>query len=552
MRKKLPYILIAVVAGLLFLPFLGKVPLFDWDEINFAECAREMLVTKQYALVTINYIPFWEKPPLFIWFQALSMSFLGVTEYAARLPNAICGIATLLLLFYTGSLIKDRKFGYLWVLSYAGSLLPFFYFKSGIIDPWFNFFIFSGVYCFMRVQMDKKKIIPCNQTRYFFLSSLCIGLAIMTKGPVALIIFLITMFVYIIFNLKKRIISFLQLILMLIVILLSGSAWFVYEIISGHSELIDQFIWYQIRLFTTEDSGHGGPFYYHFIVLLVGCFPSSILAIREMLIFYYKEDKIKETSRWMSALFWVTLLLFSFVKTKILHYSSLCYFPLTFYAALAAYRMIYEYLPWKKWVGWGLYLIGGGVAFALIALPVIAINKQGIINSGILKDRFAIANLDSNVYWSYSYCLIGLILLGGIISGVYYFKRGKSLLAVILIFGSTLITTNLALVLIAPKIEQYTQDAAIEFYKTLDGKDVYISTLGYKSYAQYFYSGMLPKTNSDSRDENWLLRGNIDKPAYFVCKVDKSDDYERKYPWLTELYRKNGFVFLERQKVPFP
>ena len=65
---------IAIVAFILFIPFLGSVHLFDWDEINFAECAREMIVTHNYFAVKINFHPFWEKPPLFIWMQALSMN----------------------------------------------------------------------------------------------------------------------------------------------------------------------------------------------------------------------------------------------------------------------------------------------------------------------------------------------------------------------------------------------------------------------------------------------------------------------------------------------
>ena len=75
------YLIITVLAALFFLPFLGHVHLFDWDEINFAECAREMLITGDYLRPQINYAPFWEKPPLFIWFQAISMHFFGVNEY---------------------------------------------------------------------------------------------------------------------------------------------------------------------------------------------------------------------------------------------------------------------------------------------------------------------------------------------------------------------------------------------------------------------------------------------------------------------------------------
>jgi 4-amino-4-deoxy-L-arabinose transferase-like glycosyltransferase len=56
---------IGLLAALFFMPFLGGVHLFDWDEINFAEAAREMIIQKDYLRVYINYEPFWEKPPVF-------------------------------------------------------------------------------------------------------------------------------------------------------------------------------------------------------------------------------------------------------------------------------------------------------------------------------------------------------------------------------------------------------------------------------------------------------------------------------------------------------
>ena len=41
--------LLAGLAALLFIPFLGYVHLFDWDEINFAEISREMMVLGNYT-----------------------------------------------------------------------------------------------------------------------------------------------------------------------------------------------------------------------------------------------------------------------------------------------------------------------------------------------------------------------------------------------------------------------------------------------------------------------------------------------------------------------
>ena len=66
MRKLPAELLIAIAAIMLFVPFLGTTHLFDWDEINFAEASREMLVTSNYAIPQIGFEPFWEKPPLIL------------------------------------------------------------------------------------------------------------------------------------------------------------------------------------------------------------------------------------------------------------------------------------------------------------------------------------------------------------------------------------------------------------------------------------------------------------------------------------------------------
>ncbi|MGZ3958363.1 MAG: ArnT family glycosyltransferase, partial [Flavisolibacter sp.] len=138
MLKKIPAIIWLVLgAAILFLPFLGSTHLFDWDEVNFAEASREMLITKNYFIPQINFQPFWEKPPLFFWLQASSMSVFGVNEFAARFPNALCGMITLICLYRIGKRLRDKTLGWIWVLMYAGSFLPQLYFKSAIIDPWF-------------------------------------------------------------------------------------------------------------------------------------------------------------------------------------------------------------------------------------------------------------------------------------------------------------------------------------------------------------------------------------------------------------------------------
>jgi 4-amino-4-deoxy-L-arabinose transferase-like glycosyltransferase len=192
--------LITLISCALYLPFLGGVALFDWDEINFAECAREMLITGNFSEVQLNFQPFWEKPPLFIWLQVISMKVFGINEFAARFPNAMCSIFTLSTLYLIGRKEIDRRMGWYWVLFYIGSLLPHFYFRTGIIDPWFNYFILIALYCFFKATANQKNIL------YFLLSGIFSGLAVLTKGPAALLIIAATLSVYLIWTrqLKKN------------------------------------------------------------------------------------------------------------------------------------------------------------------------------------------------------------------------------------------------------------------------------------------------------------------------------------------------------------
>ncbi len=573
MEDKKSYIryhfLITIISALLFIPFLGAVHLFDWDEINFAECAREMIVTNDYSRVQLNFQPFWEKPPLFIWLQVLSMKIFGVNEFAARFPNALCGMLTLNLIYYFGRKFNDHKFALLWVLSFAASFLPFLYFKSGIIDPWFNLFIFLSI-CFLLNWFNNNVREKINPNAIY--AGIFAGLAVLTKGPVALIIIGLCLLVSWL-RLKFSLIGNLKnVVLFACSLFLSGFSWFLFEIASGHLDVVQEFISYQLRLFSTEDSGHDGFLLYHFVVLLIGCFPASLFFISA----HRKADSDTPyqvyIKKWMLNLFWVVLILFTIVKTKIVHYSSMCYFPLTFLAAHSLYQIIngQKKLNKKLFIA-GIVIIGlTGIAFTLIAL--IENFKPQIISSGTIKDDFAIASLNTPVNWSGYEWLTGVLFLAGCIYFlIKFFKTGKASM-VYGLFATSLISIWLITITIVPKIEPYSQGPAIEFYKSIKGEDCYVETIGFKSYAYMFYTERKPLHNSPKlldfikKNEqamaaqghtiatsfnlnslNWMLDGPIDKRAYIVAKVTEADQIRKDNDSMIELYRKGGFVFYKRE-----
>lgn len=530
------YVIIAVIASFLFFPLLGQVHLFDWDEINFAECAREMMVTDNYLQVQIDYRPFWEKPPLFIWMQVLAMKMFGVGEYGARFPNALVGVITLLVLFYAGRRIVNEKMGLWWVALYAASWLPHFYFKSGIIDPTFNLFIFLSFFHVYLLKYGSRKWL------HAVLAGMFLGAAVLTKGPAAILIAMLAFVVYIVVSRGMKGFHWLHIPVIAIAAFVTTSIWFGLEVINNGWWMVNEFITYQVRLFTTEDAGHGGPFFYHFIILLIGCFPASVFLFHKSRV--KEETEVRDFKRWMWVMFWVVLLLFSIVKTKIVHYSSLCYFPLTFIAALHIYNIVHRKEQINRLTKILLAFIGILLALVITLLPLVGVYKEKLIP--YINDPFAVANLQADVPWSTVETAWGLFYLAGIIVALLLLKRNK-LRGLVVLFTVQVVIIQVTVAHFTPKVEAYSQRAAIEFFEVLQGKDVYVKVLGYKSYAHLFYSKKMPQANENHYNEEWLLTGDIDKPAYFVCKIMQADKY-RAIPQLEEMGNKNGFVFFKRRQ----
>ena len=71
MHKFQVHLVFTIIAAFLLMLGLNYIPLFDWDELNFAESAREMVLTNNWLYTQVGFEPFWEKPPLFIWLQSI-------------------------------------------------------------------------------------------------------------------------------------------------------------------------------------------------------------------------------------------------------------------------------------------------------------------------------------------------------------------------------------------------------------------------------------------------------------------------------------------------
>lgn len=538
----IPLILL-VLGTVFFMPFLGQVHLFDWDEINFAESAREMIETGQYFRVQIDFQPFWEKPPLFFWLQVMSMDMFGITEFAARFPNAVFGCLTLVTLFFIGSRLHGDQFGFLWALAYLGSILPHFYFKSGIIDPVFNFFIFLGI---SFIAFTAHRYPKGGSPGQAALAGIFLGLAVMTKGPVAILVSGLVCGGFLIWNRFRRFITFTDLAVMALALFITSLMWFGYEFATNGPWFIEEFVRYQVRLFSTPDAGHGQPFWYHFVVVFVGCFPISVLAIPSLA--NYRERDPSEYRRWMALLFWVVMILFSIVTTKIVHYSSLSYFPLSYLAALHLNQYLIRKVKPKKsmWIWIGIH--GSILGLVILAVPIV-LRYRYLLIIPRLKDPFAAANLSVPVNWTGLEGLGGLVLIAGSWIGMAMVLKKNPFAGAVTLFLCTAVTVFTVSVAVVPKIEPHTQGAAIAYFQELAGRDAYVDVKGYKSYAQLYYGGRKPEYSLKDKPKDWLLTGKVDRPVYLVVREDRLNSME-EYTNFYELDRRGGFVLFKRMDAP--
>lgn len=546
--KKIPKSLIIVLIGaIIFIPYLGEAHLFDWDEINFAEASREMLLTENYRDVQINFKVFTEKPPMFFWMQALSMNYFGVNEFAARLPNALIGIITLLVLFNIGKRLKDERFGVIWVIVYISSFLPHVYFKTGLIDPLFNLFIFLSIYFVtLLTENDEFYYIKNKRLRRVKLlafAAFFTGLAVLTKGPVGLLLHLLTYGLYIVLNRFKKINSMGDIVWFSLIFFLTTFSWYGIGFYENGPGFIDEFLQRNLDLLRTEDAEHGGFFGYHFIVLLVGCFPASILMFGGIKKHKFSTDLLQNFQKWMIAMLVVVLFIFTIVQTKIVHYSSLGYFPITFFAAYFVYYYLKGKSKWKWYHNTLLLFIGITIGVAITLIPLIGFNPE--IIAGFVKDEFVSANLQAKVFWSNWESLYGLLFILALIvsANLFYTKNKKMGLAVL--FLSTTIVIESVYIFFVPRIEQYTQGAPIEFFKEKRNEDCYIEVLGYKSYAYIYYNEKEIEDCIYSKYE--LMKMKVGKPVYYVSKNNQKDYFMGMYSQLEVIYEKNGFVFYKKK-----
>jgi len=256
-----------LLAAVLALGFdLGGYPLFDPDEGRNAEVAREMAATNDYVLPQLDGLPYLDKPIVYFAAAAVAMEVLGPTETAARLPAYLFTLATLVVVVWFARRRWGNDAGWLAALALATMPLVLAYARTTIMDSALSFCTTVAILAFW----DERPI----------LAWAAIGLGAITKGPVAILVPVITLIPYSLIT--RRSVRRLFPIAGIAVFAAVAVPWFL--VVSHRIPEFPHYVFVRetFERVTTTQFHRTAPFWYYVPIVPVAAFPWIVPALGRM------------------------------------------------------------------------------------------------------------------------------------------------------------------------------------------------------------------------------------------------------------------------------
>jgi 4-amino-4-deoxy-L-arabinose transferase-like glycosyltransferase len=305
-RTIIRHLLILLLLSYTFLFFgIGEYSLKEPDEGRYAEIPREMIELNDYTVPHLNYVRYFEKPPLFYWAVAGSYKLFGINEWSFRFANAFSAFLCMLALY----IFVRRWLGERTALFSSIVLISSFGFFSMArivtIDMFFTLWLFLSLLCFTGYYRERKPLFI-----YFFYVFL--ALATLSKGIVSIILLIVTIIIFLLIEKKMSFIKEMRIIKGMMIYGVIALPWFI-AISLRESEFLYFFVVDQHFLrFITAKHKRTGSLFYFLPVLAGGMFPWSILIPRGIASLW-KRSEIRLFIIWSGIVF----LFFSVSRSKL-------------------------------------------------------------------------------------------------------------------------------------------------------------------------------------------------------------------------------------------
>jgi 4-amino-4-deoxy-L-arabinose transferase-like glycosyltransferase len=509
---------------------LGHRALWDPDEGRYAEMAREVLVLNDWLTPHLNYLLYFEKPMLYIWLVAISFKIFGVSEPSAHLVSMLSALGGIALVGWMAGKLWGRRAGIIASLVLITSL-EYFYLACAVdINMPLTFFITAAFVLFWLGQSEKRSV-------YIFLSWAAMALAVLTKGPIGIILPLGAMCVYILLSRQFSIIRASKPISGFLIFLAITLPWFILVSLKNPDFFSFFFVNQNIQRYAISDE-HNKPIYYFIVVILAGALPWTLMlpsAVQEI-----RKRPIPREMLYLLVWFFLILLFFTPSRSKLATYVLPCFPAL---ALMMGYVFRTDRVM-KKWPLTIAGLVWMCVGIALMLFPT-------LVSTGTVHISSAGGETIAQIGLA-----AGMIIIAGTLAGVWVGRR-YDMAAGFAMLGMTLMITAVSF---APLWDSYrstrnlVQDLPAEARLCAYGR--YYQSSG-------FYTGkQVALTDSEGGELDFGIKRNTvkgyvltfdelverletDKNTYCLTSMQRFDVLHERIPHLSVVRRSKDLCLVK-------
>lgn len=259
---------------------LGSLALTDPDEAHYAAITREMVRAGTLLVPILDGAPYIDKPVLFHWLQAAAFELIGETEFAARLPSAIAALCLLAITAWFGRRVFGPEIGERAALVLATVPATFALARLGIFDMLFSTFLFGALACLALAALEGRRAPE-------WIAYILLAAAVLTKGPVALVLFGLTFLGCLLFERTRTPMLRLRWVAGLALVIVVSAPWFLWMWhVFGDRFVDDYLLTANVRLFAQPlYRTRFDPFFYGpvFLLALLPWSPIVLGALADLL-----------------------------------------------------------------------------------------------------------------------------------------------------------------------------------------------------------------------------------------------------------------------------
>lgn len=318
--------------GVLALVGLGSIGLVDYDEAAYAEVARAMWKSGDWLVPSLCGEPFYEKPPLLYWVQALGFALFGVGEVGARIGTALAGAATPLVLYGFARRPLGPRAALYGALVLGTSLefvaLSHVAFTDMLLLLWLTVCVASLHRAFEALRRGTAAGGPMSGgSGWFALACLASGLAILTKGAIGVLFPGAVALVHLLaWGRVREMLRPSWIALSLPLVLGIGFSWYLllgFTQPGGFGFMRDLFLEHHVGRFSAPMQGHTGSPLFYLPVIAVGMLPwSPFLPLALVRTTLRGRDERERFLRLFALLSGIVLVFFSIAATKLPNYAA--------------------------------------------------------------------------------------------------------------------------------------------------------------------------------------------------------------------------------------